>query len=151
MKRTKWVLIFDGGSRGNPGPGYGSYALIRPTGSADLPELAEPSALSARSADVVRLDFGARMTNNEAEYDTLIAALEDLIARITQAGRNPAEFSVEVRGDSRLVINQVSGAWKARDERMRTRRDRVRELLDRFGSYELRLQPRQESVRLLGH
>jgi len=101
MKRTKWVLIFDGGSRGNPGPGYGSYALIKPTGSADLPELAEPSALSARSADVVRLDFGARMTNNEAEYDTLIAALEDLIARITQAGRNPAEFSVEVRGDSR--------------------------------------------------
>jgi len=100
---------------------------------------------------VVRLDFGARMTNNEAEYDTLIAALEDLIARITQAGRNPAEFSVEVRGDSRLVINQVSGAWKARDERMRTRRDRVRELLDRFGSYELRRQPRQESVRLLGH
>ena len=151
MKRTKWVLVFDGGSRGNPGPGYGSYALIKPTESADLPELAEPSALSARSADVVRLDFGARMTNNEAEYDTLIAALEDLIARITQAGRNPAEFSVEVRGDSRLVINQVSGAWKARDERMRTRRDRVRELLDRFGSYELRRQPRQESVRLLGH
>ena len=153
MKRTKWVLVFDGGSRGNPGPGYGSYALIGPAGSADLPELAEPSASAAKSAeaDVVRLDFGARMTNNEAEYDTLIAALEDLIARITQAGRNPAEFSVEVRGDSRLVINQVSGTWKARDERMRTRRDRVRELLRRFGSYELRLQPRQESVRLLGH
>ena len=153
MKKAKWVLVFDGGSRGNPGPGYGSYALIGPAGSAELAELAEPSALSTESAevDVVRLDFGARMTSNEAEYDTLIAALEDLIARITEMGRSPADFSVEVRGDSRLIINQVSGAWKARDERMRARRDRVRELLRRFGSYELRLQPRRESVRLLGH
>ncbi|HIC94446.1 MAG TPA: reverse transcriptase-like protein [Anaerolineae bacterium] len=136
MKRAKWVLVFDGGSRGNPGPGYGSYALIGP---------AEPAA------DVVRLDFGARMTSNEAEYDTLIAALEDLIARVTKMGRSPADFSVEVRGDSRLIINQVSGAWKAKDERMRARRDRVRELLHRFGSHELKLQPRRESVRLLGH
>ena len=48
-----YVLIFDGGSHGNPGPGYGSYALVR---------------ASDEKQDLVRLDFGREMTNNEAEY-----------------------------------------------------------------------------------
>ncbi len=131
-----YVLVFDGGSTGNPGPGYGSYALIRATDG---------------EKRVVRLDFGGEMTNNEAEYDTLIAGLNDLIRRLTEAKRSPAGFSIEVRGDSSLVINQVGGVWKARDERMRARRNQVRELLQRFAAYGLKLQPRQESVKVLGH
>jgi ribonuclease HI len=131
-----YVLVFDGGSLGNPGPGYGSYALIR---------------ASEGKKQVVRLDFGGEMTSNEAEYDTLIAGLRDLIQRLTEAKRSPSEFSIEVRGDSSLAINQVSGVWKARDERMRARRNQVRELLGRFAASRLVLQPRQESVRILGH
>ncbi len=131
-----YVLVFDGGSLGNPGPGYGSYALIR---------------TSDGRKRVVRLDFSGQMTSNEAEYDTLIAGLSDLIQRLTEANQSPSEFSIEVRGDSSLVTNQVSGVWKARDERMRARRNQVRELLGRFAAYGLRLQPRQESVRILGH
>ena len=99
----------------------------------------------------MRLDFGGGMTSNEAEYDTLIAGLSDLIQRLTEAKQSPTEFSIEVRGDSTLVINQVSGVWKARDERMRARRNQVRELLDRFAASRLRIQPRQESVKILGH
>ena len=131
-----YILVFDGGSIGNPGPGYGSYALIR---------------TSDGQKRVVRLDFGGEMTNNEAEYDTLIAGLNDIIQRLTKEKRSPSEFSIEVRGDSSLVINQVSGVWKAKDERMRARRNQVRELLNRFAAYGLRLQPRQESVKVLGH
>lgn len=131
-----YVLVFDGGSLGNPGPGYGSYALIR---------------ASDGKKRVVRLDFGGDMTSNEAEYDTLIAGLSDLIQRLAEAKQSPSEFSIEVRGDSKLVINQVSGVWKARDERMRVRRNQVRELLDRFAASRLRIQPRQESVKILGH
>jgi ribonuclease HI len=131
-----YVLVFDGGSLGNPGPGYGSYALIRPSDGQER---------------LVRLDFGGEMTNNEAEYDTLIAGLSDLVQTLTDANRSPAEFSVEVRGDSRLAINQISGVWKARDERMRVRRNEVRELLSRFAAYRLKLQPREESVKVLGH
>jgi ribonuclease HI len=131
-----YVLVFDGGSMGNPGPGYGSYALVRASGG---------------KKQVVRLDFGGEMTSNEAEYDTLIAGLRDLIQRLTEAKRSPSEFSIEVRGDSNLVINQVSGAWKARDERMRARRNQARELLGRFAASRLVLQPRQESVKILGH
>ena len=139
-----YVLVFDGGSLGNPGPGYGSYALIRASDG-------KTSASSVEPERLVRLDFGGEMTSNEAEYDTLIAGLSGLIQRLTDANQSPSEFSIEVRGDSSLAINQVSGVWKARDERMRARRNQVRELLGRFAAYRLKLQPRQESVRILGH
>jgi ribonuclease HI len=131
-----YVLVFDGGSRGNPGWGYGSYAITR-------------TADGARRLE--RLDLGDGYTNNEAEYDTLIAALGDLIARIEEAGRQPSEFRLEVRGDSALAINQIEGRWKAKEPRMRVRRDRCRRLLGRFGGVTLKTQPREESVRILGH
>jgi len=135
-RRPDYVLVFDGGSKGNPGWGYGSYAIMRVQDGAQRVE---------------RLDFGEGYTNNEAEYDSLIAGLQDLLDRIEGAGRQPREFAVQVRGDSSLVIKQVLGQWKAKDARMRERRDRCRRLLGRFGNVELKLQPREESVRVLGH
>jgi len=131
-----YVLTFDGGSRGNPGRGYGSYAMIRVQDGRQCLE---------------RLEFGDGYTNNEAEYDTLIAGLQDLIQRIEKAGRRPEEFALEVRGDSMLVISQLQGRWKARELRLRERRDRCLRLFQRFGSVELKTQPREESVRILGH
>ena len=130
------VLVFDGGSRGNPGWGYGSYAIQRASDGAQRLE---------------RLDLGDGYTNNEAEYDTLVAALQDLIQRMEATGRDPGEFSLEVRGDSALVLNQLEGTWKAKEPRMRQRRDRCWRLLRRFGAVTLTAQPREESVRVLGH
>jgi ribonuclease HI len=131
-----YLIVFDGGSRGNPGQGYGSYAITR---------------LQDGARRLERLEFGGGYTNNEAEYDTLIAALQDLIQRIEEAGRQPREFSLEIRGDSALVIHQIEGRWKAKEARMAERRDRAREMLRRFGRVELSTQPREESVRVLGH
>jgi ribonuclease HI len=68
-----YIVIFDGGSRGNPGPGYGSYRLRTRDGR----------------EDVRRLEFGEAMTNNEAEYRTLIAALDDLIGESNRRERTP--------------------------------------------------------------
>ncbi len=102
-----YVLVFDGGSQGNPGWGYGSYAITRVRDGAQRLE---------------RLELGDGYTNNEAEYDTLIAALQDLSQRIEEAGRQPQEFALEVRGDSALVINQLQGKWRAKEPRMRQRR-----------------------------
>lgn len=131
-----YVLVFDGGSRGNPGQGYGSYAITRVQDGAQRLE---------------RLEFGDDYTNNEAEYDILFAALQDLIGRIQEARRRPEDFYLEVRGDSALVINQIQGRWQAKEPRMADRRDRCRRLLARFGHVELKTQPRAESVRVLGH
>ncbi len=91
------------------------------------------------------------MTNNEAEYATLMRALDDVHGRIERASKRPEEFSIEVRGDSALVLNQVSGAWKAGNERMRLLRDTARQALRRFKASRLVHQPREETVKLLGH
>ena len=129
------TVVFDGGSRGNPGPGYGSYAL----------------QFGDEPPQVAHLEFEEEMTNNEAEYEALIRALEDLRGRLTAMGAAPRQCEVTVHGDSRLVINQVTGAWKARDPRMLQRRNRVRELLRSFGSVSFEERGREEIEKVLGH
>ena len=133
---TDYSIVFDGGSRGNPGQGYGSYALRRD-----------------RDAKVRlrRLRFGDQVTSNEAEYQALIAALEDLISTIEKAGRSPADFSIEIRGDSRLVLYQLDGKWKTKSPNLMPLRDRAGELLAELGSYKLTWQAREETVKILGH
>jgi ribonuclease HI len=127
-----YLLVFDGGSLGNPGAGYGSYALFE----------------GGRPGAAQRVDFPEVMTNNEAEYRTLLRALRDLLARL---GPRAAASTLEVRGDSALVIQQVLGHWKAKEDRMRVLRDEVRGVLRRFGKWRLVQQPREDSVRVLGH
>jgi len=127
-----YLLVFDGGSQGNPGVGYGSYALFE-GGKPGRPE---------------RLSFPGSLTNNEAEYQTLLAALRDLLDRL---GDRATTASLEVRGDSALVLQQIQGHWKAKDDRMRSLRDEARALLRRFGRWRAVQQPREDSVRVLGH
>ena len=133
---TDYTIIFDGGSRGNPGQGYGSYALRR-----------NEDGKLRRS----RLRFGDQVTSNQAEYQALIAALEDLIDTIKKARRSPRGFSVDIRGDSRLVMRQLDGSWKTKSLKLMPLRDRAEELLAQMGSVELTWHPREESVRILGH
>jgi ribonuclease HI len=107
------TLIFDGGSIGNPGDGYGSYQL----------------------------------TIDEAEYDTLIAALEAVLLR----ARDPRFVYLDIRGDSQLVIKQITGQWKIKEPRMQQRAQRVRELLQYLGGWRASWHGRQNSVDALGH
>lgn len=129
------VIIFDGGSRGNPGQGYGSYALRWP----GMPQ------------QIVRLRFGDRVTNNEAEYDTLIAALEAVLHRLQEQRVQAGTARLEIRGDSALVINQVLGEWECKEPRLQVRCDRVRALLKRFDKWTLAHHRREHSVDVLGH
>ena len=91
------------------------------------------------------------MTNNEAEYEALIQALEDLRGRLAAMGRDPLQTDVIVLGDSQLVINQVTGVWRARDPRMLQRRNRVRELLQSFGTVSFARRGREDIEEILGH
>lgn len=84
------IVEADGGSRGNPGPAaYGALVRDAVTGETLLAE---------------GLVIG-QATNNVAEYRGLIAGLE--MARQVDAGA-----AVEVRMDSKLVIEQMAGRWK---------------------------------------
>ena len=129
-------VVFDGGSKGNPGQGYGSYALLWP---------GQPQP------EIIRLTFGSRVTNNEAEYDTLISALQDLVGRVQAAGGAPAQLYADIWGDSQLVVNQVNGTWKINKAPLQARCNQVRALLQQFGFAALNYHPREESVALLGH
>ena len=69
-----------------------------------------------------RLGFNA--SNNEAEYEALLAglrAVSQLEAR-----------DVEIYSDSRLIVNQVQGNFEARDPRMKAYLDLVRQVMDSF-------------------
>lgn len=102
------VVEADGGSRGNPGPaGYG--ALVRDADTGQV--LAERSG------------FLGVTTNNVAEYSGLLAGVQAAL------DVDPAA-QLEVRMDSRLVVEQMSGAWKTRHDELRAIGDQVRELVD---------------------
>lgn len=128
-----YTIVFDGGAKGNPGRGYGSYEI----------------GTRAGQRKHKRLEFGDGITNNEAEYLTLIAALEGLAAMIARHGREPSDFSVRVRGDSQLVIQQLLGRWRVNHANLRPLHARA--LLDRFGHTDLAWHARANSVRTLGH
>jgi ribonuclease H / adenosylcobalamin/alpha-ribazole phosphatase len=91
------IVEADGASRGNPGnAAYGALVRDAATGAV-LAEVAEALGLA---------------TNNVAEYRGLIAGLRlahDL---------NP-QAQVEVRMDSRLVVEQMSGNWKIKHPDLR--------------------------------
>lgn len=128
-------VIFDGGSKGNPGLGYGSYALEWP----GFPR------------QIVQLRFGDRVTNNEAEYDTLIAALEAIVKRLKESGADTRTARLDIWGDSLLVISQIKGDWKVNKAELQSRRDRARSLLALFGQARLSHHDREKSVEVLGH
>jgi ribonuclease HI len=129
------TIVFDGGSRGNPGPAYGSFRI-----QVENQEPFEP----------VRLVFGLG-TNNEAEYKALLAAIEDVVAHFKKHSIKTKDVRLEIKGDSRLVLEQISGGWKAKDERMRSLRDEALGMLGQFGRVEVKHHDRSESVRILGH
>ena len=54
--------------------------------------------------------LGFLATNNEAKYETLLAG----VAMVKQLG----EEAMKLYSDSRLVVGQVNGDFKAQDERM---------------------------------
>jgi ribonuclease HI len=94
---VRLVVEADGGSRGNPGPaGYG--AVVRDAESGEV--------LVERSEGL------GVTTNNVAEYQGLLAGLRAAV----ELGGPSAE--VEVRMDSKLVVEQMSGRWKVKHPAM---------------------------------
>jgi probable phosphoglycerate mutase len=129
------TLVFDGGSLGNPGKGYGSFI------TRGLFTTREP----------VRLEYPGKTTNNEAEYLSLINGLKAILRKAEREARDPRGISVTILSDSKLVVEQVSGRWKVKHDGLKPLHAEAVQLLRRFGNWRLEWQPRAESVRLLGH
>ena len=83
----------------------------------------------------LRLAFLA--INNEAEYEALLAEM----AMVAKLGGKV----VEVYSDSRLVIRQVNGEFKAREPQMQEYLDKVRHVQSCFNNFTLRQIPRGQN------
>jgi ribonuclease HI len=111
MKIEKVVLYTDGASRGNPGPAA-IGAVIRDVQGGIL------TRISRRIG---------KTTNNQAEYQAIIAALEE--------AKRLGAASVELRSDSELVVKQINGRYRVKNIALRPLYLRVGELLSSFQSY----------------
>ena len=118
------VVEADGGSRGNPGPaGYG--AVVRDAATGEV--LAEVS------------DSLGRATNNVAEYSALIAGLR-AAAGIAHGA------DVEVRMDSKLVVEQMSGRWQIKHPDMRPLAATARQAMQALGRVSYTWVPRARNM-----
>jgi ribonuclease HI len=92
---VKARLSTDGGARGNPGPAAYGYVL----------EAEDGTILDARGEPI------GVATNNVAEYRALIAGL----ARAVEAGVD----ELEVVSDSELIVKQMRGEYRVKNEALR--------------------------------
>lgn len=90
-----------------------------------------------RAADgrerIERLTFDAEGTHNDAEYQALIAALEDLETLISGAGRDTRLFNIKVRMDSQTILGQVFWGWKCNYDHLAVWMDRAKTVAAKFG------------------
>jgi ribonuclease HI len=128
-------LVFDGGSLGNPGKGYGSFRLT----------------VDGVDFEIDELDFGDDVTNNQAEYRTLIEGLKEAINVVQRSDVQPGDVSIDIVTDSKLVVEQVNGRWKVKNAGLKPLQAEACRLLGHFGEPNLIWQPRAKTVRVLGH
>ena len=115
------TAYFDGGSRGNPGPaGWGAYIVAD-----DGTVLAELSGALGVA------------TNNVAEYTGLIAALQ-------WAADNDVT-AMEVKGDSLLIVEQMRGNYKVKNEGLKPLHMKARMLVMQIGNVSFGHVPREKN------
>ena len=112
----------DGGSRGNPGPaGYGAVVRTHPTG------------------EVLLERYGSlgTTTNNVAEYTGLVEGLK--------AALDVNATEVDVRMDSKLVVEQMSGRWQIKNPGLRPLAATAATLVARFDRVSFEWIPRERN------
>jgi ribonuclease HI len=118
----RWKLWFDGACEpSNPGPMSIGALLISPDGE--------------------RFEFSDRIghgTNNVAEYRAMIRGLEEAVLRGATA--------IDVRGDSQLVIRQLTGEYSVKAKEMRAEFNKAMGLLRRIGNWKAFWVPREENT-----
>lgn len=104
----------DGGARGNPGPA--AIAAVVQDGKGEVLE--------------ERSDSIGIATNNVAEYRALLLGIE----RAAALGAK----HLELIGDSELIVRQVRGEYKVKDETLRELHGQVQKALEGFDEWSIR-------------
>lgn len=108
-----YTLRTDGGARGNPGPGGAGFVLEDSDGT------------------VVRSGgkYLGCVTNNNAEYEALIWGLRTALDHGVR--------ELRVCADSELVVRQVNGLYRVKNEGLKPLYATAKQLLGRFSSVEV--------------
>ena len=102
------VLYTDGACRGNPGPSSAGWVI----------ETLHGEVLTQAGV------FLGTATNNEAEYSAAILGLEDAFQRGAK--------TVVLRADSELMIKQLKGTYRVKNERLKPLYDKLRSIIAKF-------------------
>ena len=113
MKNKRLIIYADGASRGNPGPAGAGAVIIE--GRKKVKELSR---------------YLGETTNNVAEYNAVIMALEAALAMKAD--------EVLIRVDSELVVKQLNGEYRVKDEEIRKLFEKVLGILRIFSHFEVR-------------
>jgi len=97
MNAGKVIIYTDGGSRGNPGPAAVGVVIGDP--STSLREYSEQIG---------------ETTNNVAEYKAVLFALKK--AKQLFGKDEVKDTNIEIRSDSELLVNQLNGKYKIKNE-----------------------------------
>jgi ribonuclease HI len=120
MSDAALTINIDGAARGNPGPASFAYVI----------------AADGRPP----IEFGSRLgdtTNNVAEYTALVRALE----RAAELGAK----RLLIRSDSELLVKQMNGQYKVKNEQLRELFDKAQSLSRRFDVVTIRHVRREEN------
>ncbi|MDE1854914.1 MAG: ribonuclease HI family protein [Candidatus Micrarchaeota archaeon] len=105
----------DGASRGNPGKSASGYLI-----------------LDYRDRQLAkRVFYNGVCTNNVAEYKAIVAALKKAAVMANQGEE------IVLHSDSELVVNQLSGNYRVKDQNLKKLNLEAKKLLKKFGKYEL--------------
>lgn len=115
MKTSPEIIAHvDGASRGNPGPA--AYAVVMET------------AAGEQVAEFAK--FLGETTNNFAEYQGLLAALEFALTH--------QHLRLRVVTDSELMARQISGRYKVRSTDLKPLHDKAQSMIARLESFSIR-------------
>lgn len=120
MKRL--TIYCDGAARGNPGPAGAGAVLIDEDGSI----LAEVS------------HYLGETTNNQAEYQALVMALEE--------ARKLGAQTVNIYSDSELLVRQMKGSYLVKNDGLKPLFKLAKEKLKHFGKHSIDYLPRERNA-----
>ncbi|MGB0767616.1 MAG: ribonuclease HI family protein [Phycisphaeraceae bacterium] len=118
------LIHIDGGARGNPGPAAAGVCITTPDGSEALHEAGY---------------WLGEMTNNEAEYQGLLHALE--------AAKQLGFENIQVRSDSELMVKQIKGEYRVKAANLKPLFASAKEQLAEFKRYEITHVRREKNKR----
>lgn len=110
----KYIVHTDGGARGNPGPAaIGVVIDFCECQGKHLKEQHKTKRVYTLGKPI------GETTNNVAEYKAVTEALQYLVFFKKQKEESKLKISVEIYLDSTLVVNQINGIFKVKNEALR--------------------------------